>query len=98
MLFLLTILALGFLALLSARAEDTPQPPLEIDQLSEKSTLVNDFQTHTWVGSNGIVIKQGSAILIANEVRLDENTRQVTADGMVTLQTEKLYWTGEHLE
>src|SRR5436305_885225 len=98
MFFLLTILALGSLSLLSARADDSPQPPLEIDPLSDKSTLINDFETHTWSGSNGVIIKQGSAILIADEVRLDENTRHVIADGMVTLQTEKLYWTGEHLE
>jgi LPS-assembly protein len=98
MFFLLTILALGSLALLSARADDAPQPPLEIDPLSDQSTLVNDFESHTWVGRNGVIIKQGSAILIADEVRLDENTRQVVADGAVTLQTEKLYWTGAHLE
>jgi lipopolysaccharide assembly outer membrane protein LptD (OstA) len=98
MFFLLTILALGSFALLSARADETPMPDLEIDPLSEKTTLVNDFQTHTWAGSNGVIIKQGSSILIANEVHLDENTREVTADGMVTLQTDKVYWTGEHLE
>src|SRR5262245_47659475 len=97
MFFLLTILALGCLALLSARAQES-LPDLEIEHLSDKTTLVNDFETHTWVGKNGIIIKQGAAILIANEIRLDETTRHVVADGMVSLQAENFYWTGDHLE
>lgn len=104
MFFLRTILTLGSLALLGERsvraAEPAPpaQPELIIENLSEETKLVNDFQSRTWVGSNGIIIRQGDTILIANEVRVDEVTRQAVAEGMVTLQSGALFWTGEHLE
>jgi LPS-assembly protein len=98
MFFLLTILALGSLALWSARADDSTLPDLEVESLSNDSKVEFDFQTHTWSGSNGIIARQGSTILIANEAHGDETTRHVIADGMITLQAPGLFWTGDHLE
>jgi LPS-assembly protein len=97
MFFLLSILALGGLAVLSARAQEK-LPDLEIEHLSDKTTLVNDFEKHTWVGKNGVLVKQGTSILLADNIWLDEATRQVVAEGAVTLQRDNFYWTGDRLE
>src|SRR3954463_16619791 len=99
MFFRLTIFAMGSFALCSARADDPATPPdLEVESLSNESSIIYDFQAHTWVGSHGIIARQGSTVLIANEARGDDNTHQVVADGMVSLQAPNLYWTGDHLE
>src|SRR2546423_1318567 len=98
MFFVLTILALGSLAVWSARADEPTLPDLEIESLSNDSAVTFDFQTHTWEGHNGIIARQGSTILIANEAHGDEVTRHVVADGMVTLQSQALFWAGDHLE
>ena len=86
MFFLLTILALGCLALVSSRAADPVVQDLVIEPLSDKTRLVNDFETHTWIGSNGVVVRQGDAVLTADNISLDETARHVVADGNVTLQ------------
>ena len=98
MLSLRTILTLGGLALVSARGEEPALQDLEIEALSDKTSLIQDFQSHTWVGSNGVVIRQGNAVLIADEISLDETTRQVIANGNVVLQSDKLFWVGDLLE
>ncbi len=99
MFFLLLILLLGTMTLANVtRAQDLSGGDLEVESLSDRSVLENAFESKTWHGRNGIMVKQGDTILVANEVRVDEVTRQVVADGMVTLQSGPLYWTGEHLE
>src|SRR5688500_15077246 len=97
MVFLVTIFALVFLALVSARAQES-LPNLEIDSLTDATTIVHNFENETLIGSNGVMIKQGSSILLANDVFVDETTRQVIAKGALTWQSDNLYWTGEHLE
>lgn len=81
-----------------ARGQETAQQDLEAEHLNENSRLVQDFQSKTWVGSGGIIVRQGSTVLIANNVSLDETTRKVVADGLVSLQGDGIYWTGDHLE
>src|SRR4051812_12683330 len=98
MFFLLTILALGCLALVSVRAAEPVIQDLVIEPLSDKTRLLNDFETHTWIGSNGVVVRQGDAVLTADNITLDETARHVVADGNVTLQGEKLFWVGDFLE
>jgi LPS-assembly protein len=98
MFFLLTILALGCLALVSARAAEPVVQDLVIEPLSDKTRLVNDFETHTWIGSNGVVVRQGDAVLTADNISLDETGRHVVADGNVTLQGQNLFWIGDFLE
>lgn len=100
MFFSRTIFALGGLAALlaPARAQNASSAPLEVESLTNDSVLENDFANKTWIGHKGILVKQGSTLLTADEVRVDENTRQIVADGMVVLQSQGLYWTGQHLE
>jgi len=111
MYLLLIILALGALwSNRSARAQSTETPPatpkvandiqeLEAESLSgDSDPLEYDLQSKTWVGRKGVIVRQGTTILVGNEVHVDQSTGIVVADGMVTLQKPSVYWTGEHLE
>jgi lipopolysaccharide assembly outer membrane protein LptD (OstA) len=100
MIFSRLLFAVGGLAALIAPvfAQDAAAPPLEVESLSDQSELENDFASKTWVGRKGIIVKQGSTILVADEVRVDEATRKVVAEGMVSLQGDGVFWTGDHLE
>lgn len=99
MFFLLLILALLSMALFqSARAQEAPASDLIVESLSTESDVDFDFVARTAVGKKGIIVKQGGMILVANEGRVNLATREVVADGNVTLQGENLYWIGDHLE
>jgi hypothetical protein len=56
MFFLLTILALGCLALVSVRAAEPVVEDLVIEPLSDKTRLVNDFETHTLVTATAVKV------------------------------------------
>jgi lipopolysaccharide assembly outer membrane protein LptD (OstA) len=43
-------------------------------------------------------VRQGSSVLIADEVHVNEVTREVTATGNITLKTDTVFWIGDHLE
>lgn len=97
----LPLLIAGLLpfAVLAADAQQAPvAEDLLIENLDEKGDLSGDLQNRTWVGSRGVIVKYGQTVLIANELMLNETTGEIVADGMVTLQGEGMYWTGDHLE
>src|SRR4051812_8907787 len=98
--FLLIILALCALwTTRSARAQTAEPSPatsktpdgqdIEAESLSgDSDPLEYDMTTRTWVGKNGVIVRQGKTILVGNEVRVDQTSGLVVADGMVTLQKE----------
>src|SRR5688500_858331 len=99
MYFLLLILAVLSMALFrNARAQEAPASDLIVESLTDETDVDFDFVARTAVGKNGIVVKQGNVILIADEGRVNLDTREVEAHGNVTLHGENLYWKGDHLQ
>lgn len=96
----LPLLIAGLLpfALFSARGQEAPVQELQIENLDEHGDVVGDLQSRVWTGSKGVLVRYGETVLIANKLTLNEATGEIVADGMVSLQGEGMYWTGEHLE
>jgi lipopolysaccharide assembly outer membrane protein LptD (OstA) len=51
----------------------------------------------TIVGTNGICVKYGEAVLMADSASVNTKTGEVLADGHVRIEQGDLTWTGEHI-
>ena len=51
----------------------------------------------TIVGTNGICVKYGEAVLMADSASVNTKTGEVLADGNVRIEEGGLIWTGEHI-
>ncbi|MGD0262125.1 MAG: LPS assembly protein LptD [Verrucomicrobiota bacterium] len=89
-------LALCALALPGAlRAQQ--QPAWEMEALTDQGWAEFDFQTGLGLGTNGVLVRYGSAFLTADQVGLNHESGEVTADGHVRVQSEEQIWVGEHI-
>ena len=89
-------LALCALALPGAlRAQQ--QPAWEMEALSDQGWAEFDFQTGLGQGTNGVLVRYGSAFLTADQVSVNQQTGEATADGQVRIQSEEQLWVGEHI-
>ena len=92
------MLALALCALgLPMTLEAQQQPGLEMEALNEKGWVWFDFQTGLGVGTNGWLVRYGSAFLTADQVSVNQKTGDVVADGDVHIQSEEQIWAGEHI-
>ena len=92
------MLALALCALgLPMTLEAQQQPGLEMEALNEKGWVWFDFQTGLGVGTNGWLVRYGSAFLTADQVSVNQQTGDVVADGNVHIQSEEQIWAGEHI-
>ena len=49
------------------------------------------------VGTDGVYVKYGATILIADSATVNQQTHDVVADGNVRIQTGEQIWVGEHI-
>jgi LPS-assembly protein len=89
-------LALCVLALpVALRAQQ--RPGWVIEALNENGWAEFDFQTGQGRGTNGVLVRYGSAFLTADQVSVDQQSGEVIADGNVHIQSEEQMWAGEHI-
>jgi lipopolysaccharide assembly outer membrane protein LptD (OstA) len=92
-------LCLGLLLLLATtRLQADEEEPIIIEGLSDQSVVEHDFQNRVSTGKNGVMVKHGKTLLIADQVTLNEIDQTIVAQGNVSVQQEGQFWTGEKLE
>src|SRR5258708_36504364 len=91
---LLLPLLWGFMAALCAQEEDTE---LLVDGLTPQSVIYRNYRGGLIVGPNGVAVRYGPTVLVANTVSIDENSGEVQAQGGVSIQRDAYLWKGEHV-
>ncbi|MCX6929009.1 MAG: hypothetical protein NT154_38220, partial [Verrucomicrobia bacterium] len=92
------MLALAFCALALPGALRAQQlPGWEIEALNDQGWAEYDFQTGLAMGTNGMLVRYGSAFLTAEQVGVNQQSGEVVADGNVRIQSEEQIWAGEHV-
>ena len=89
----LALCALAFPGALQAQQ----QPALEMEPLTDQGWVEIDLQTGVGHGTNGVLVRYGTAFLTADQASVNEQTCEVTADGQVRIQSEDQIWAGEHI-
>jgi lipopolysaccharide assembly outer membrane protein LptD (OstA) len=89
----LALCALAFPGALRAQ----PQPAWEMEALNDQGWAEFDFQSGLGHGTNGVLVRYGTAFLTANEVSVNQQSGEVTADGQVRIQSVEQIWVGEHI-
>ena len=56
-----------------------------------------DFAGDTWTGTNGICVKYGESVLMADCVSVNRQTGEAVADGNVRIEEGDQIWVGEHI-
>ncbi len=93
---LLLLLALGSLALPCVlRAQ--PLAEWKVSATTEGGSVEYEFATKTYVATNGVEVRYGGAVMVADAVKVNEETGQVVADGKVRIQRDDQIWVGEHV-
>jgi LPS-assembly protein len=93
--FTLTSLLFFFGLVASLRAQ---QQEWVIEALTPEGSVVYDMKTGIATGTNGVMVKYGDGILVADRVSVRQETGDTIADGNVRIQRDDLTWTGEHIE
>ncbi len=91
---LLGLLFFGSAGRLLSQEEDK----VIIEGLTDQSLVEHDFQNKISTGKNGVKVTQGTTVLMADQVTLNEETGRTVAQGAVSVQYEGHFWTGEQLE
>ena len=65
------------------------QPEWEMEALTDQGWAEFDFQTGLGRGTNGVMVRYGSAFLTADQVGVNQQSGDVTADGNVRIQSEE---------
>lgn len=73
------------------------KPGWEIEALNDRGWAEFDFQTGQGMGTNGVLVRYGSAFLTADQVSVNQQSGEVVADGNVRIQREEQIWVGEHI-
>jgi LPS-assembly protein len=72
-------------------------PVWEMEALTDQGWAEFNFQTELGFGTNGVLVRYGTAFLTANEVQVNKQSGEVSADGQVRIQSEDQVWVGEHI-
>ena len=89
----LTLCALVFPGMLRAQQ----MPGYEIEALNDQGWAEFNFQTRQGSGTNGVLVRYGTAFLTADQVSVDQQSGDVVADGNVHIQSEEQIWASEHV-
>lgn len=73
------------------------QPEWQMEALNENGWAEYNFQTGLGYGTNGVLVRYGTAFLTADEVLVNEQSGEVVADGHVRIFNEDQVWVGEHI-
>jgi lipopolysaccharide assembly outer membrane protein LptD (OstA) len=71
---------------------------IRINPLTEEGFVEWDYEHDLAVGTNGVIVRYGNAVLTADSVAVDQNSGEVTADGRVRIRREDEIWAGEHVQ
>jgi lipopolysaccharide assembly outer membrane protein LptD (OstA) len=88
LLLVLLLLAVGVFA-------EEEEQPWYVDGLTSESYAFYD--KGLIYGTNGIAVRYGPTVLVANAVQVDQNTGQADAQGNVSIQREGYLWKGERV-
>jgi len=69
----------------------------EINALTPSGTIDYDTRRDLVTATNGISVRYGNAVLVAERATVDRNSGWVVADGAVRIENEGQLWVGEHL-
>jgi len=72
------------------------QPALQVETLTPEGFIERE-PSGLWTGHNGILVRYGTATLVAQDVSVNEKTGEVIADGNVRIQRDEQVWVGEHI-
>lgn len=71
------------------------RPPMELE--SQTGDIEYDFQTGTFVATNGVMVRYGEAVLVAERAMVNQETGEALAEGRVRVQQGEQIWAGEHI-
>jgi len=74
------------------------RPGWVIEPLNDKGWVEFSFETGLAVGTNGVLVSYGPALLTADSVQVNRATGEVIADGRVRIQHDDQVWAGEHIK
>ena len=80
--------------------EETSWEVQALDKIMPGSPIGNiDFYpaSNTAVGTNGVFVKYGTAVLTADSVTVNQDTGEAEADGHVHIESGDQIWVGEHI-
>lgn len=80
-----------------AAAAPPEAPPIRIRGVSGESEVDWDLATGTATATNGVMVSYGNAFLVADRVRVSQETGEVEAEGHVRIQNEDQIWVGENI-
>ena len=69
----------------------------EIEALGSAGAVEYNFSNGLATASNGVVVRHGGVVLTADKVAVNQQTGEVIADGVVRIQGNGQYWSGEHI-
>ncbi len=93
-----------FAAMVPAIVSAENQPSLKVETLHEiqpdapMGYVTYDFATGTFLGTNGVFVSYGDAVLTADSVTVNRDTGEVVADGNVRIDQAGQIWLGEHVD
>jgi LPS-assembly protein len=92
------ILVLGMFLVVLARAlhAQPVEQLIHINPLNDQGFVEWDYDRGLFVGTNGMIVRYGNAVLTADSVAVDEDSGEVTADGHVHIQREDQVWVSDH--
>lgn len=90
------LLGLAWLGLaVAARAAE--QTTWEVKALTPSGSVEYDTRRDVFSATNGISVRYGTAVLVAERATVDRQSGWVVADGAVRVENEGQLWVGEHL-
>jgi lipopolysaccharide assembly outer membrane protein LptD (OstA) len=95
---ILLLLCLGFAWTAKAQLPlPPPQQQWEIEALTTNGSVIYSRTTGTVVGTNGVLVKYGNAVMVADTVSVNQGSGEAIADGGVRIQSDNMVWAGEHI-
>jgi LPS-assembly protein len=73
------------------------QPAWEVNALTEKGGAVYDFKTGITSATNGVIVKRGNAVLVANQVTVWHQSGEAFAVGDVRIEQGDQTWVGDSM-
>jgi LPS-assembly protein len=73
------------------------QQEWQIEAMTEQGWAEFDRRTGLLIGTNGVIVKFGGAVLTAERVALNTESGEVVADGKARVQRDEQVWASEHM-
>jgi len=79
------------------RAQEAPE--IEIEPLTDQGWVEYNYNVtnNTALGHNGVIVRYQGTVLTAEEAQLNEQTKEVSAQGEVRIEHEDQIWVGQQI-